>query len=133
MTEAIIEFSIKVYTLLLPLAWIGLALVILILVPMSFFRSTRAKAGTGMFYFSWLLGATTWFLSCAITFATWGWVGLIIGLLLFGAGVVPIAILASFISLENMSMGISLIVMVIIVIATRFGGFLLTENAENKY
>lgn len=133
MTEAIIEFSIKAYTMLLPLAWIGIFVTVLILLPMSLFKRTRASAGKGMYHVSWLLGATTWFLGAAVTFATWGWLALIIGLLLAGIGVVPIAILAAFISLKSLSLGFSLIVMVILVFATRVGGLALTVNAANEY
>jgi len=130
MTEAIIELSIKAYTMLLPLAWIGIFVTVLILLPMSLFKRTRESAGKGMYYVSWLLAATTWFLGCAVTFASWGWIALIIGLLLGGVGVVPIAILAAFISLEIYSLGFSLITMVILVFATRVGGIALMVNAN---
>ena len=42
---------------------------------------------------------------------------------LAGAGVVPIAILAAFISVGSLSMGVSIIVMVVITLGSRFYGF----------
>ena len=72
MTEAILNFSIKAYTLLLPISWIGIVIFILVLVPMAFFKGTRAQAGLGMVFASYLFGVTTWFLGATVTFATWG-------------------------------------------------------------
>ena len=123
MTEKIIELSVDIYTFLLPLAWLGVAVVILIFLPLSFFQKTKLIAGKGMYYASWLFGTTTWILGCTITLATWGWPAIIIGFLLGGIGVVPIAILASLIELKSFSMSISLIVMVVIVIVTRVRGY----------
>jgi hypothetical protein len=128
MTDSIIRFSISTYTTLLPIAWIALIFVIIVLVPLSFLNKTRAFAGMSIHAASYLFGATTWLLSCAITFSTWGWLALIIGIMFFGAGVIPIAILASFISLNNFSMGLSIIVMVIIVFATRYYGIYLEDD-----
>lgn len=122
MNEAITRFSVDIYTFLLPIAWIGVGIVVVILLPMAIFRATRSAAGTGIFFSSYIFGLTTWFLGAAVTFVTWGWVGLLIGLLFFGVGVVPIGILAAFISLKLPSLGFSLIVMSLIVFATRFGG-----------
>lgn len=131
MNEAIASFCVKAYTFLLPISWIGVAILILVLIPMALFRGTRPAAGTGMFFASYLFGLTTWFLGATVTFVTWGWVGLIIGLILAGVGVVPIGILAAFISLKSPALGFSLIVMVVIVFATRTGGIALMD-AENE-
>jgi hypothetical protein len=126
--EAIAAFCVKAYTFLLPLSWIGVAIVVLILLPLAVFKATRHAAGTGMYFSSYLFGLTTWFLGAAVTFVTWGWVGLIIGLVIAGVGVVPIGILAAFISLKEPTLGFSLIVMVVIVIATRIGGAALVQS-----
>lgn len=130
MNEAIAEFCVMAYSILLPISWIGVAVVVLVLLPLAIFRASRSAAGTGMFYSSYLFGLTTWFLGAAVTFITWGWMGLIIGLLLAGVGVVPIGILAAFISLKEPSLGFSLIVMVIIVFACRIGGIVLKESGR---
>ena len=132
MTETIINFSVKAYTLLLPLAWIGFVVVILVLCPLAFFHRTRQFAGTSMFFVSWLFGITTWFLGATITFATWGWVGLLIGLFLFGVGVVPVGVLAAFFSLDSISMTLSLIVMSGITYACRVGGLAISESTSRN-
>ncbi len=129
MSHAIAEFCIKVYTFLLPISWLGVAIVVFVLLPLSLFKGTRPFAAVCIFFSSYLFGITTWFLGAAVTFATWGWLGLIIGLLLGGVGVVPIGILAAFISLGLPSLGLSLIAMVVIVFAARVGGMALTGSA----
>lgn len=129
MNQAIAEFCVKAYSILLPIAWIGVAIIVVVLLPMALFRATRSAAGTGIFFSSYLFGLTTWFLGATVTFVTWGWVGLLIGLIIAGVGVVPIGILAAFISLKEPTLGFSLIAMVVIVIATRMGGMVLAQSS----
>jgi len=130
MNEAIADFCGKAYTLLLPISWIGAAIIVLVLLPMALFRATRPAAGTGMYFASYLFGFTTWFLGAAVTIVSWGWVGFIVGLIIAGVGVVPIGILAAFISLKLPALGFSLIVMVVIVFATRIGGTALMQSGS---
>ena len=57
------------------------------------FHKTRAYGGGALWLFSWLVGLSTWLLGAAFTFGSFGsfgWIGLIVGLLLFGIGVVPL-------------------------------------------
>ena len=84
MRETIAEWSFKAYTILLPFAWIGLAIVALVLIPLALNRSTRGAGGIGLLIASWLFGVTAWFLGAGVTFASFGWIGLIIGLFMFG-------------------------------------------------
>ena len=59
MNEAIATFCVKAYTFLLPISWIGVAIVVLVLLPMAFFKATRPAGGTGMYFASILFGLTT--------------------------------------------------------------------------
>lgn len=131
MSEGLAGFAVKVYSVMLPISWLGLLFVVLVLLPMALFKSTRGKAGVGLFTASWLFGITTWMLGAAVTFATYGIGGFILGLLLFGVGVVPIAIFAAFFKLHATGLGVSLIVMSIIVYVCRAGGTALTEKADD--
>ena len=63
---------------------------------LSIFRRTRPFTGLILFLFSYLLGAATWLYGAAITFASFGWFGLFVGLVLFGIGVVPMGIIGGF-------------------------------------
>jgi hypothetical protein len=130
--EMIAQWSISAYQFLIPFAWVGLAIVVLILLPMGAFKSTRSIAGTGLFIASFLFGVTTWLLGAGITFSVFGWLGLIIGLFIFGIGVVPIAIFAAFFKLHSVEIGVSLLVMAVIVIGARMGGAMLMEHSAKS-
>ena len=131
MNQYITEFCIKAYSFLLPISWIVIAIIVVILLPLSLFRATRGFAGAGIIYSSYLFGLTTWFLGATVTFATWGWTGLLIGLVIAGVGVVPTGILAAFISLKDPNLGFSLIAMVAIVFATRMAGIALNGSSAS--
>ena len=130
MREAVVKFTLTIYHFLLPFAWLAFGIAIFVLLPMAAFNRTRAQAGLGLYITSWLFGITTWLLGAGITFAVYGWMGLFIGLFLFGVGVVPLAIFAAFFSIKNTSLGISLLVMSIIVFAARFGGILFMQTGD---
>lgn len=130
--QTVISFCMKAYYFMLPVAWIGLTIVILILLPLAIFRGTRGFAGMGIYFFSWVVGITTWFLGAAIAFYAWGWWGLIIGILLFGVGVVPVGILAAFFSLKITSMWVSLIVMCLITYVFRLIGISFMASTEDS-
>lgn len=122
MNEAIVSLAVGVYSFLLPISWIALFVALIVLVPMAFFKSTRRQAGLNLVWASYIFGLTTWTLGAAITFATLGWLGLLVGLFLFGVGVVPIGIFSAFFIVKSFSLGLSLILMVAVVFAFRMGG-----------
>ena len=76
------------------LVWAVAGLVLLPLLAVCgglvLFHKTRAYGGVALWLFSWLVGLSTWLLGAAFTFGSFGWIGLIVGLLLFGIGVVPL-------------------------------------------
>lgn len=114
--------SIKIYTFLLPISWIALAIVLFVLLPLAAWRKTRGVAGAGLFIASYIFGTTTWFLGAAATFNSFGWLGLIIGLLVLGVGVVPLGIIGAFFKMNIIDLGVSLCVMLVITLAARFAG-----------
>jgi hypothetical protein len=73
----------------------GLTLGACILVlPLLLFRGARGFVGMTYVYASFLFGLTTWFWSLLIAYSYWDLLGVVIGILLMGVGVYPIAILA---------------------------------------
>lgn len=130
MRDWILDVAVPIYNFLVPASWIVLAIVVLLLLPLSIFKKTRAFAGSSISFSSYVFGLTTWVLGVVVTFSTWGWVALLIGLLFFGFGVVPIGILASFIKLKSVSLGFTLIVMSIITYGTRIFGTFLSESVD---
>jgi len=98
-SDWVIETAIRICAFLLPFSWVALVIAVLVLLPLAAWRKTRGAAGVGLFVVSYILGATTWFLGAAVTFASFGWIGLIIGLFIFGIGVVPLGIIGPFFNL----------------------------------
>lgn len=75
----------------------GLAILtcLLIFLPLSLVRRTRIWAANGFYLSSYLFGTLLFAYGCIVTYAVWGYVGLIVGLFLAGVGVVPVAYLAA--------------------------------------
>lgn len=69
-----------------------------VLLPLAAFRGTRRFAGGGMSVGKGLFGLTLWVLCIALTFAKWGKVVTIVGLLIFGVGILPMGIVAGFLT-----------------------------------
>lgn len=130
MREWIVETAISIYTFLLPFASLALAIAVLVLLPLAAWRKTRGAAGVGLFAVSYILGATTWFLGAAVTFGAFGWIGLIVGLFIFGIGVVPLGILGAFFKLGINDLGASLCVMLVITFSARFAGVACASSAD---
>jgi hypothetical protein len=114
--------AISIYTFLIPFSWIAIAIAVLVFLPLAAWRNTRGAAGVGLFVVSYIFGSTTWFLGAAVTFGSFGWIGLIIGLFIFGIGVVPLGIIGAFFKLGISEFGVSLCVMLAITLAARFAG-----------
>lgn len=66
-----------------------------VFLPLCIFGKTRPWAGFGFFMASYILGAELFAYCCVVAFAIWGYVGLILGVMLGGIGVIPIALLAA--------------------------------------
>ena len=132
MNETLAGFALSVYSATLTLSQGTFAVCVLVLLPMAVFPSTRGLAGRGLFLASWLFGLTTWTLGATVTFSTYGWVGLILGMMLFGDGVVPVGIFAAFVTLKLPSLGFSLIGMSIVVYAARVGGITATTLTDGS-
>ncbi len=122
MNEALATLAIRIYTFLMPISWVAFFIALVFLVPMAFFRGMRRQAGFNLIWASYVFGLTTWLLGAAVTFATLGWFGLLVGLFLLGVGVVPIGIFSAFFIVKSFSLELSLILMVAVVFAFRMGG-----------
>ena len=130
MREWIMETALKAYTFTLPLYSIALAVAIFVLIPLALWRKTRGAASVGLMVTSYIFGLTTWLLGATITFASFGWLGLIIGLLVFGVGVVPLAIIGAIFKLDNGGMAMVLFVMAAVTYGARFVGAYAAAKAE---
>jgi hypothetical protein len=130
MREWITEHAIMVYQALLPFFWITAAILKSRLRQLSGMAQDQRSGRVGLFIVSYIFGATTWFLGAAITFGSFGWLGLIIGVCVFGTGVVPLGIFGAFFALHINDLGISLCVMLLITLAARFTGAAFAASAD---
>lgn len=130
MRQWIIETTIGAYTFLLPAAWIVFAVVLFVVLPMLLWRRTRGVASLALVVASFIFGVTTWCLGAAVTFISFSWLGLMLGLVIFGLGVVPLGIIGAFFSLGMNDLGVSLLVMAAISVGTRFLGLYIRERWE---
>lgn len=101
----------------------------LVLIPMGFTRRTRVMAGNGTVLFSYIAGFTLWFYSAVITYYLWGMFAIIVGLMLFGIGVLPIAVLAALFEGEWGLFG-SLVYMIVLTYGSRMLGIYFLSQAE---
>lgn len=68
---------------------------LLIVLPLLMFRRTRGLASTVLFLTSYLFGLTTWVYGFLVTYSFWGIIGVLLGVFVFGVGVVPFGVIAS--------------------------------------
>ncbi|MGN8547106.1 DUF4339 domain-containing protein [Bradyrhizobium sp. 13971] len=73
----------------------AIAICVVILAPLSAFRKTRIVSAFGFFAASYIFGTCLWMIGLLTAYFYWGLKSIIIGMCLFGAGVVPVALLAS--------------------------------------
>lgn len=99
--------------------------------PLVFFKSTRHIPGTGWVYWSYLLGVSTWILSLLTTLELWGLGAAVIGVLMMGIGVFPVAILACIFKGEWQLLG-HLVLCLAILFTARFGGAFMMAKSK-KY
>ena len=105
------------------------AIVIFVLLPLAIPRATRGFSSISILIASYVFGATLWMYGLLLTYFTWGIVAVIIGLVFFGVGVVPIALLATLFK----GMWGPFFTLVLLAIATygcRVGALSLAESAD---
>lgn len=103
--------------------------VVFVLLPLAIPRATRLFSSTSIFVGSYVFGATAWMLALLLAYEIWGWTGVIIGLLLGGIGVVPVALLATL--LNGIWAGFFLLLaLVILTYASRIGAVALANSVE---
>lgn len=130
MREWIMGIALKAYEVTLPFYDFALVATLLVILPLAIWRRTRGAAAAALLVASYIFGLTTWLLGAAVTFGSFGWFGLIMGLLVFGVGVVPLAIIGSIFKLDNGGLAVMLFVMVVVTLAARFGAIYTEARAE---
>jgi len=114
------------------LGWIVLAVDLIILLPLSIFRRLRGFTGGGIMISSYLFGLVTWLLGFVITYSLWGMIAVIIGFLIVGVGVVPIAMLALAIN-GYWAPFFTLVVLILVTYGSRIIGASIAASVEEYY
>ncbi len=121
--------SENVLPTLFAVGWITLAVVILILLPLSLVRRFRGFTGAGIFFSSYVFGLICWLTGFVVTYAFWGIWGVIIGVLFLGGGVVPIGMIAALFKGEWGTL-VMLTGLVVLTFGTRLLGDHIAERGE---
>jgi hypothetical protein len=122
MNERLAYLAVQLYMVALPFAWLAVAALVIFGIPVRLFGDRRV-AGQMLYQASYLFGFTTWMLGAALTFASFGWAGLLLGLVFFGVGVVPVGIFAAIFAFHDIGMALSLFVMTVITWTCRLLGW----------
>jgi hypothetical protein len=121
--------SERAYPWLVAINAIAFLIVLFVLLPLSIFRRTRAFGGGGIYISSFLFGLGLWVWCLLISYTLWGVGGVVVGLLLGGVGVVPIAFFASLFHGLWSILG-QILLLVAITFGTRFLGIFLMMKSE---
>lgn len=97
-TVLFFTFGAKVAFTISPFVnWLAGILFVSNLVLLVFALIPKARGAIGLIIYisSYLYGLSAWIYGLAVTLALWGWLAVIIGMILGGIGVVPIGLLAT--------------------------------------
>ena len=115
------------------LPWLSTAMAIvfwldvIIALPLALIRKTRPVGAVALVLSSYVYGLTLWMWSLLLVATLWGIIAVVIGLILAGVGVVPIAMLATAINGEWAVTG-ELAFLLLLVFGSRFLGMYLGER-----
>lgn len=104
---------------------------IVVFAPLGIFRAIRAFAGFALVFASYIFALVLWFYGAVATFTYWGWAGLIIGLVVFGVGVVPMGFVALALQARWEWVG-QLAVLLVSVSVSRLLGLWLIRKSEEE-
>ncbi len=119
--------SQKIFPWLMPAFLWTFAVCVFVLGPTPLFRSTRGFSAVSLMLASYAFGFVLWVWSFLLVLDLWGMIAVVIGLLLAGIGIVPVAILAALFHADWASLGDLAIMMV-----TTFGVRILSAWLASK-
>jgi len=108
MREWMLETGIRITAHLVLVSGVALTISLLVLLPAAICRKARVAAGYCLILISRPISLTTFIFGAALAFISFGWIGLIIGLLLGGFGVVPVGIIGAFFRFDSFVLGLAL-------------------------
>ena len=116
---------------LIAIGWIAFG-IDLILLFLALVPAARGFSGLVIFLSSYIFGLVTWLLGFILAYALWGLWAVILGVLLFGGGVVPVALLATIFK-GMWEAFFTLIALTVLTFGSRMGGLAITISGETTY
>ena len=112
-----------------PLVLLIFCTTLVLLLVGSISKSSRSFVGKATTVLSYPVAFTVWLWGFLLVFIAWGWLGVIIGLVLLGVGVVPLGLIA--LILDGVWSGVGQMVLAVaLVMAMRYAGTWMAENTE---
>ncbi|MFC1617556.1 hypothetical protein ACFL2K_04990 [Candidatus Margulisiibacteriota bacterium] len=124
-------FGAKVLPWLLLISVLIFLIDILIMLPLAIFKKTRGFSAICLLISSYVFGITCWVVSLLVTYVIWGLFAIFVGLMIFGVGVVPIAILATLFT-GKFYLTLQIIVLIALTLGSRLFSFYLAEKTERN-
>jgi hypothetical protein len=126
----LVWFSEKALPWLFLASAIVFAICLLVLLPLSVFRKLRPWTGWGLYFASFLFGTMLFTFSYLVVVELWGVFALVVGLILAGVGVVPVALLAAVFHREWALLGF-VVLGIVVTYGTRAVGMGLAESTPD--
>lgn len=123
--------SQKISPWLMPVFLWTLAACVFILGPTALLRSTRGFSTIGLMVASYAFGFVLWVWSFLLVLELWGIFAVVIGLLLAGIGIVPVAILAALFHAQWESLG-DLAIMIVATFGARILAVWLASKVDRE-
>ena len=109
----------KIHPWLVTATSIVLGIVTFVFLPLLPFRKTRVFSYVGLNFASAMFGFTLWVWGLLLTYRLWGAIAVVIGLVILGVGVIPIAMLATLFKGMWLTLG-ELVLLAVLAFGTRF-------------
>ncbi len=109
----------------------ALTIALLVLIPLALIPQSRGVAGNGFVLVSFVFGLILWLFGLAYTYLEWGLMLVIIGILLGGVGIVPIAFVLSIFDAAWGVLG-NIFLLIVLTIGSRAFGIWLVETAADR-
>ncbi|MCP4177206.1 MAG: hypothetical protein GY756_05510 [bacterium] len=123
-------FADTLFPLFIYASIVLLILDIVLFLPLSLFKNTKLVAGKWIFFSSYLFGVTLWIWCLILTYKAFGWIGILIGVILLGIGIVPVGFVGALLT-GHMLIVLYLIFFVVITYgARRVGSSILMKFAD---
>jgi MFS family permease len=121
--------SVLVSPWLVPAFLWTLAISIFILGPLAVIQRTRGFSAAGLLIASYVFGACLWITSLLLTYELWGTIAVVIGLVILGIGIVPVALLASLFHAQWWHL-LDLVMLIVATFGTRLLAVWLAEKVD---